>query len=311
MQSYLQILEAFGLDTLPTLDVCVLATLERFERDGIPKLPQLSSGKILIVGSVNAAATGRILATYLKNAVCADESDYEKVVSENPDIILALLISASGGKHAVRIAQDFQKLKLRTILVTHNPAPLAGEYVEKKDIFLLPKNREPYTYNTSTYLGIILSVTQESPLQIRTFIENAVIPKVRKDFEKFDAFFITIPTSLRLIAPMLLTKFDELFGSRVSGRTYTHEQAKHATTVVPSPTEFFISFGKPTPVAPLDRNLTIPLPDDAGYGLLVAISYFLIGEIQKQHPPYFKEHIAEYCARASKLFDQNIEPIVS
>lgn len=312
MHSYLHTLETFSIDTLPTLDVCVAAALERFLRDSVPTMPRFASSRVLIIGSVNAAAVGRIVGTTFKDAVCADESDYIRILSSHPPFDSALLISASGGKHAVSIAKHLQEIGLHTVLITHNPTPLAGDYVKKENVYVFPKNREPYTYNTSTYLGVILATTHESSSDIWSFIDSEVRSKLTRDFSFFDAFYITIPTHLRFIAPMILTKFDELFGSRISCRVYTVEQAKHATTVVPSPKEFFISFGDPGQfLAPPERHLTIDLPENAGYGLLMAASYFIVGTIQQQNPPYFKENINEYCERASKLFNQKIEPIVS
>jgi hypothetical protein len=110
---------------------------------------------------------------------------------------------------------------------------------------------------------------------------------------------------------MLMAKFDELFAPRVSGRVFTVDHAKHATTVVQSPTEFFISFGEDTILfGPPEHQFVIPLPPNASYGFLMAVSYYVIGRIQKQHPLYFKEGIVSYCERASALFNQKIDPIV-
>ncbi|MCL4357545.1 hypothetical protein M1512_01455, partial [Patescibacteria group bacterium] len=37
-------------------------------------------------------------------------------------------------------------------------------------VHVFPKNRETYTYNTSTYMSMILSYTRENPSQIKRFI---------------------------------------------------------------------------------------------------------------------------------------------
>lgn len=310
MESALKTLETFGLENLPTLDIAVLGALELFARDGIPKLPTLPEGQILVVGSVNAGAAGRIMARN-RNALFADESDYKEVLARANTVQVAVLISASGGKHAVEIAQYFKQHRVRTILLTHNLNALAKQYVDPIDVVVFPKNREPYTYNTSTYLGVILASTQEDPKAIISYIENRIVPKLLENFAQYDAFYITLPSQLHLLVPMLLAKFDELFAPKVSGRVFTVDHAKHATTVVPSATELFISFGEDKIVfGPEGQNLVIPLPPNASYGLLMAVTYYVIGAIQKQHPPYFKENIVAYCERASSLFGQKIDPIV-
>ncbi len=310
MQSPLETLASFGLENMPTLDVVVLGALELFEQDGIPRLPQLPEGQILIVGSVNAAAAGRIVGEK-RNAIFADESDYKDILAKSNSVQAAVLISASGGKHAIEIARHLKQKNIRTILITHNLNALAKEYIEPADVVIFPKNREPYTYNTSTYLGVILASTQEDPHAIRSYIENTVAPAIPENLTNFDAFYITVPSHFRHMVPMLMAKFDELFAPRVSGRVFTVDHAKHATTVVKSSTEFFISLGEDKILfGPPENRLVIPLPPNASYGFLMAVSYYVIGCIQKQHPPYFKEGIVEYCNRASTLFGQEISPIV-
>ncbi len=310
MGSHMQQLETFGLGNLPTLDIAVLGALELFSEAGVPKLPQLPEGQILIVGSVNAAATGRIVGAN-RNALYADESDYKEALGGTQTVQAALLISASGAKHAVEIAKYMKERGVRTILLTHNESAPAKEFISPTDIVVFPKNREPYTYNTSTYLGVILANTQEDPRAIQSFIDNQLAPQIPDNFASFDAFFITVPSRFRHAVPMLYAKFDELLAPKVSGRIFTTEHAKHATTVIPSDTEYFISIGEDKlTFGPPERQLVIPLPPNAGYGFLLSVAYHIVGMIQKQHPPYFKEYIVTYCERASKLFGQKIEPIV-
>lgn len=309
MDSYVKVLETFSLDSLPSLDIAVLGALELFARDGVPKLPELPTGQILIVGSVNAAATGRIVGAN-RNALYADESDYKDVLGGIQTVQAAFLISASGAKHAVEIAKFMKERGVRTVLLTHNHNAPAKEFVPASDVAVFPKNREPYTYNTSTYLGVILANTQEDPHAIQAFIENQLAPRMPENFAAFDAFYIAVPPQFRHAVPMLYAKFDELLAPKVSGRIFTTEHAKHATTVIPSDTEFFISIGHEQSFGPSERQLTVPLPPNAGYAFLLAVSYYIIGTVQKQHPPYFKANIVEYCKRASDLFGQQINPIV-
>jgi len=43
---------------------------------------------------------------------------------------------------------------------------------------------------------------------------------------------------------------------------------------------------------------------------MMAVSYYIIGKIQKAHPPYFKDNIVEYVKKASEAFGHEIKAIV-
>ena len=118
-----------------------------------------------------------------------------------------------------------------------------------------------------------------------------------------------VPERFDVIREMFLTKFDELFGPMLCGRVYTPEQTKHAKTVVPSDTELFVSFGYENKLFGT-RRLNLPLPAEAGCGMMVACGYYVIGCLQKQKEPYFKNHIEAYTREASRIFGQPISPLV-
>lgn len=285
------------------LDQGVLNALQLFIDQTIPVLKLPAFKRPLIVGSGNAAVTGKILFEDT-DAVFADESSYLQKLNAIRNIDGCVLISASGGKHAPLIAKELQPRKKKVILLTTNPNAPAREYVD--EMILFPKLPEPYTYNISTYLGLILSKTKENPQKIIDYIQKIRIPS---NLKGYGSFFILVPPEFDLILEMFLTKFDELFGSKVSGRVFTVEQAKHAKTVVPSDKELFISFGEENKIFGKHR-WEVPLPKDAGYGLMMALGYYVIGQIQKQHPPYFKQNIERYCRESSKVFGEKIEVMV-
>lgn len=282
------------------LDECVLQALDLFIRERPQSLPFPKSKRPLIVGSGNAAVTGKILFRN-KDAVFADESDYEQKLQTYP-IDHAVIISASGGKHAPIIAQNVSQQQIPSLLITCNEKAPARKYVDK--VSLSPKHPEPYTYNTSTYLGMILSATQENPKTIKKYLKQLQIP----DLKRYSAFYIILPNEFELLREMFITKFDELFGPKVNGRVYTVDQTKHAKTIVPSEKELFIGLGV--------KNMTWGthrinyVPSELGYAKLLALGYYLIGSIQKQKPDYFKNNIFSYAKEASNLFGQDIRPIV-
>ncbi len=305
--SYAEKLASFTEDALPDLTVVTRGALELFEQGTIPST-QVITPSTLVVGSGNALSVGRIISH--DKAFYADETNYREVFTDKKGMIdTVMLISASGGKHSVEIAEFFKDKGIPLFLYTNNAAPLAGAHVPKENILVFPKNREPYTYNVSTYLGMILSETKENPNEIQSHID-AVLPSLPQNFSSYDSFFFLLPPTYRLVGPMLLTKFDELFGSRVTARAFTIEEAKHAKTLVPNEKELFISIGVPyNPFT--DSGVVVPMPPESDYAAYMCTAYAIIGMIQSQHPPYYTEHIKEYVKKSSEAFGQHISVIVS
>jgi hypothetical protein len=259
----------------------------------------------LVVGSGNAAVTGKMILDD-KDAIFADEGNYKHKLSKIKGIDGAILISASGTKHAPIIAKELKKRKKKTILLTNNPNAPASKFVSKT--FVFPKNPEPYTYNTSTYMSILIAKTKENPEKILNQIKKIKVPKT---FRKYDSFYIFVPKRFDLIREMFMTKFDELFGPKISGRVFTVEQTKHAKTVVPSNKEFFIGLGCDDRYKIFGKHkMCVPLSPKANYAEVLALGYYVIGFIQKQNLPYFKNNIERYTKEASKLFKSEIKPIV-
>jgi len=288
------------------LDECVLNALHLFIDEGLPKLHLGNFKRPLVVGSGNAAATGRILLEDT-DAVEADESNFEKKLGSVHGVDGAILISASGEKHAPIIAKVLKKRKIKTILLTCNKNASAVKFVSKA--YILPKNAEPYTYNTSTYMGMIMGHTRESPKKILEHIKKKIKPKIPKNLSKYNAFFILVPNKFGNIREMFATKFDELFSSMVNGRVFTEEQVKHAKTITPSGRELFIGIGCENKVWG-GKRANFKLPKGAKHAAVMAIGYYIIGQIQKQNPPYFKRNIAAYTKNASKIFGAEIKSII-
>jgi len=302
-------LTKFTLDIIPGLDVAVLGALELFQREKLPELNTKKYKRPLVVGSGNAEATGRIIFEDT-DAVFASESNFESKLKHIPDIDGVILISASGGKHAPIIAKYAKDFGKSVTLITNNPNAEANKFIGDDKIFVFPKNREPYTYNTSTYLGMILGKTNEDPEKIQEFIQQEIDTLTLPDFSRYDKYFIIIPPKFSGIIRILEVKFIELFGRRIARDVETSEYMKHAVTVVPS-NELFVSFGEENTMwGEPDQRLHIPLPENAGYAMMMAIGYYVIAQIQKQHPPYFKENIALYVEKASKVFGSEIKVIV-
>lgn len=308
--THTEILNSFTIENLPDLDVVTLGALELFTQTQLPNIDFKRFKRPLVVGSVNGAAAGKIIFGDT-DAVFADESSYLEKLDAVPEIDGAVLISASGAKHAIEIAKTLRERNIETVLLTNNQYAPAREFIESHNVIIFPKNREPYTYNTSTYMSLFFTKTNENPDEVLNFVVNNVAQKIPHNFASYDAFCLIIPPRYTSMRDMLTTKFDELFGPKLVGRVFTSEQMKHAKTVVPSDTELFISFGEEnTRFGNKENRLFIPLPEHVDYAGMLAISYFVVGHIQKQFPPYFKDSIVTYCENASSIFGSTINPIV-
>lgn len=302
--SALDTLKTFTLENLPDLSVAVEGALELLFGAALPEA-SAPFKRPLIIGSGNAESAGRIIFADA-DAAFASESSYEAMLRRVPAIDGFVLISASGGKHAVGIAEALRTGGRPGRLFTNNPAAPAARYFDPGDVLVFPKNREPYTYNASTYLGMILSKTGEDPAAILAFICTHFGADLRPLFSSHAAFTFILPGEYGELRSMLRTKFDELFGPKLVGRFFTFEELKHAKTVVPDPGELFLNFTDQAIGKAGELRLALP----PGYAGALATTYFIVGLIQNAQPPYFKQHLQAYAAEASDIFGQDIRPIV-
>ncbi|QQR50890.1 hypothetical protein IPF89_03870 [Candidatus Saccharibacteria bacterium] len=310
--STISLLDSFDIDHLPDLDTVVMGALELFEQQPLPTLNLSHYHHPLVVGSGNAEATGRIIFDK-SQAVFASESNYLEALRTMPEIDSVVVLSASGSKHAPAIVDAARAAHKPVTLITNtpnSPAHASLDLSQAEHEYVFPKNREPYTYNTSTYMGMILGNTHEDPAVIRRFINERIATIEFPDFGSYDKYYLIVPPQFHGIKRMLEIKFIELFGRNIARDIETSEYVIHATTVAPA-RELFISFGETNSTWGDPQNrLTIPLPDGAGYGAMMAVGYYIVAQIQKAHPQYFKDNIVEYTKKVSELFGREISAIV-
>jgi hypothetical protein len=305
------ILKNFDTNSLPSLDTVVLGALEMLAAETVPALDVTSFKRPLVVGSGNAEATGRILFSET-DAIFASESSVDDKLGHIQDIDEVVVVSASGGKHAPILARKARDAGKHVTLITNTPNSPAQKELNDTELTALiyPKNREPYTYNTSTYMSMMLGLTHEDPLAIKRFIEEQIDTLTMPDFSQFDKYYLIVPPEFAGIIRMLQVKFIELFGRNIARDVETSEYVRHATTVAPS-NEFFIAFGEPNATWGKPENrLNVPLPENAGYVAMMAVGYYVVAQIQKAHPQYFKENIDAYCQFISGIFGESITSVV-
>ena len=59
-KSNIELMQSFTLKNIPFLDTCVLAALDLFAQEDVPQI-KIPYKRPLVVGSGNAAATGKII----------------------------------------------------------------------------------------------------------------------------------------------------------------------------------------------------------------------------------------------------------
>lgn len=283
------------MDKLMTLDQNVLQALDFFIANPPVEFDSYVYKLPFVVGSGNAYNTGLII--FSKNAaIFSDESNFKNLITAfKPAVTQKLItdtivISASGEKDSVWEVELAKDMGLQTTLLTTKDQSSAAKVADK--VYTFKSIPEPYTYNVSTYMGMILSSSKENPHKIKSFIENLKLPA---NFADYKAYAFVVPDQFVHICPMLDIKKSELFGPNLSLRAFSQGHARHAKFVIRNPEELVITLGARndhfgTPAS----RFNIALPEDFGPASVMALTYYIVGKIQASKPPYYMENIKNY-----------------
>lgn len=282
-------------ENLPSLSRISLNAISYFAKKKPSKLNLKNFKFPLVVGSGNAYNAGQIIFSKQK-AIFANESNLREIIKNYRDLINkkiitdAVIISASGEKDSVWEVKLAKKLGLKTSLLTCSSNSSAAKIADH--VYEYQKLAEPYTYNTSTYLGMILSATQEDPKQILRYLKSSKLPK---NFRKYNSYAFVLPDEFAALAPMLEIKGNELFGPKLSLRAFSEGEARHAKFVIRDKKELVISFAENLYFGHPEHRWEIKLPKKYNYGLMMVLTYFLIGQIQETKIPWFQKNIYNFC----------------
>lgn len=305
---YLEKSKNFDENNLISLNDCVLAALELFQTQDIKKAEFWNCKKPLIAWSGNAIVTAKIIFWDMQAEFC-DETNFDNSLEKDIDSVI--ILSASWEKHAPIFAQKAQDKNIETFLLTCAQNSSAQKIVGENNTIITPKNREPYTYNTSTYMGWIFAKTWESAKDIQEFIFNTIDPILESiDFSQFDSYLLVTPDKFAWVNQLFRVKFIELFWRKIARDVFSYEHLKHAITVVPHEKELAISFWE-WEFDFENTRLQIPLPENADLATIMAIWYYVIGKIQMSYPDYFGQNIWNYIQRTNDTwFSQGLKVIV-
>ncbi len=283
------------MEEITNLDKIVLDTLDFFGKNPPPSFDVSLYNLPFVVGSGNAYNTGLILFSE-KAAIFADESNFKKIISayekaiQSKMITQAVVISASGGKDSVWEIELAKKYGLETTLLTTKGESDAAKIADK--LFVFKSIAEPYTYNTSTYMGMIMAATGENPTAIKEYIESV---SFFENFGDYNAYSFVLPDKFIPICPMLEIKKSELFGPKLSLRAFSQGHARHAKFVIRSKDELVISIGQKNEFYGEDACRWDIFPEEnIGFAGIMALTYYIVGKIQNSKPQYFKENINNY-----------------
>ncbi len=288
------------------LNHIVIEALNYFIENPVKKFELKKSKLTLAVGSVNAKNTAKML---LKNQanILSDESNLKDVLKTYQELIRkkvidqSIVVSASGEKDAIWEIKALKKMGLKTTLLTCNSQASAIQLADNYHVF--SKISEPYSYNFSTYLSMLLAFYQENPGKIKKFLETLSIPK---NFKNFKYFTFILDDKYSAIAEMIRTKDDELFAAKSSLRSFSYGQARHAKFIYQDKNEMVISFGKNPFFGRPKNRWEINLAEDHNFAFTLSLAYYLVGLIQKQKPNYFKQSLKDYCLnRGPKPYQGN------
>ena len=282
--------------TIPTLDTVVFNTLDFFTKTPPPSFDVSKYSMPFVIGSGNASHTGRIIFSG-RAAIVGDESNFRslavayKAAIDQKLIQDAIIISASGEKDSVWEIEFAKSLGLKTTLLTCKPNSSAAKIADT--VITYKSIAEPYTYNTSTYLGMIVSTTGERAADIQSYIESLKLPA---NFNAYEAYAFVLPDLYANIGPMIEIKRDELFGPHVMIRANSTGISRHAKFVHPWEKELVITIGDTNKYFGLpDHRWDIVLPEKASFATVISLTYYLCGLIQKAKPDYFMQHIEAFC----------------
>ncbi len=297
-------------ENLCSLKEAVLWALELFWTQRLQNIKLKDFKKRVVIGSWNAIVTWEIL--FAKDdTIIANESTFMDAIKKSW-VDGVTILSASGSKHATIMAKEIQKnTNLEIELLTCNSDCTAKEIIWEKNMIVTPRNPEPYTYNTSTYMWWLLAESWENPEEIYNYLLDYIEPKLKNfDFSKYNWYVFSLPTKFYYHKKLIDTKFVELFGRNIARDIRTDEELMHAITVVPSKTELLIRFTDKEVYFENDI-LDIDLPKHFWNAAMMAIWYYIVWFIQDQHEAYFMKNIWKYIENLQKSsFWKNMSVIV-
>jgi hypothetical protein len=267
---------------IETLDRYVTRTLESLGGWEIPEVP-VGKGLNLFMGSGNASQVAGIFANHF-GGFAANAASFPRFVEYADRFDERVVISASGGKDAVRMAEAFRG---DCLLLTCAENPPAAEFA--KQVVTFPSLKEPPSYNVSTYASMFRALApRESIGKISRFVGSMGAPQVG------GYSFIPVIASdcMEPLAQMCATKIRETLGIGSVGKGVS--EAAHGWFLHDRPGEFALCLNVPE-FEPVGGCLRVGC--DSLLGLMLSV-YHIVGKSQTAR---HSEEIVRNYGRTSRL----------
>jgi hypothetical protein len=181
-------MENQNLDKIEKLDHYALRAANELAGWKYPELKIKKSSRNVFVGAGDADNTGRILAQNFGGCGFS-VVDYKLFFENNPERDSDIyIVNASGAKDGIKMAQWLTENGFAPKLITSNPEPPAGKFLNPGDVFVFPAIIEPPTYNVSTYAAMLFGTLKEDISGLAEKMKNLPVPELGK--YKF-VFFLT------------------------------------------------------------------------------------------------------------------------
>jgi fructoselysine-6-P-deglycase FrlB-like protein len=251
------------------LDFYVMESLNHLEKWKFPKLNIKKSEKNVFMGSGSAGCVSKLFVEKF-NGSALNISNYKRFFERTPKKIRVsiYIISASGGKDAINMAQFLKSKNLKANLITCNKDAPAKKFVKK--IFVFPTLKEPPTYNVSTYSSMIYWLFKDDIKKIKNLIKKIEIPNLRK----YKYIFFLASDKYDVIAEMASRKVAEtLEGIGSNGDGFSN--SVHGMLRQPNKKRLVFCLNQKYPLKEDVYELNI----DSHLGLML-ITYYIIGRNQ-------------------------------
>jgi fructoselysine-6-P-deglycase FrlB-like protein len=221
------------------------------------------------MGSGSAGCVSKLFVEKF-NGSALNISNYKRFFERTPKKIRVsiYIISASGGKDAINMAQFLKSKNLKANLITCNKDAPAKKFVKK--IFVFPTLKEPPTYNVSTYSSMIYWLFKDDIKKIKNLIKKIEIPNLRK----YKYIFFLASDKYDVIAEMASRKVAEtLEGIGSNGDGFSN--SVHGMLRQPNKKRLVFCLNQKYPLKEDVYELNI----DSHLGLML-ITYYIIGRNQ-------------------------------
>jgi len=257
------------LKNIKTLDFYVLRAIEHLEGLRLPEIKIEINDKNIFLGSGSAACLAELF-TKRFGGFSRNVNNYKRFFkkADNKNIGSTYIISASGGKDAVKMADFLVKAGLETTLITCNEEAPAKKLSEKTIVF--PALQEPPTYNVSTYSSMIYWLFGENINKIKKILRQLKIPNLRK----YKYIFFLAADEYDVIAKMASRKVAEtLEGIGSNGDGFSN--SAHGMLRQPNKQRLVFCLNQSWP----EKEDVYSISIDSHLGLMLA-SYYVIGKNQ-------------------------------